>query len=316
MSLGKFLKNNGVSSNFGKPLEGWRTFLAGQTTERGTLYDLESIWLRQQGATGGTLRDLWVSYLARQGYPGNEDGMRSFLTVGKSLYGEILNTEGLLAYYPLNETSGSAINRAPSTVGTLNGTVSGATQGSAGLVGKAYSFDGTNDEVTLGDVPTISDATTLSVVAIVKTNNLTADHQIIGNGAGISAGFILFADDVASVSGRTNTFNIIVFDSGGQNCRVEGATNANAGNFVMVGFSFSPNVSGGLHLYINGVEDVNSPVTSANVDNVGNSNNDVKIGTDSAGSKDINGKAQHVAVFTSALTAAQHLRLAQIAGLA
>lgn len=58
-------------------------------------------------------------------------------------------------YYPLNETSGNAINRAPSTFGTLNGTVTGATQGAAGKVGTAYSFGGDGDRVVItGFVPT------------------------------------------------------------------------------------------------------------------------------------------------------------------
>lgn len=314
--LRAFLNNNGGPSNSNKPLEDWRGFLAEQTGESGSLYDLETIWLRQQRAAGNTVGDLWRSYLPQQGYPASEDGLRAFLQGGKSLYGKILSLPGLVAYYPFNETSGNAINRAPSTFGSFNGTVTGATQGTPGLVGKAYSFDGTNDEVSFGDVPAISDATTLSGVAIVKTNNLTADHNIFGNGTGASAGFNFFADDVGSVSGRTNTFNIVIFDSGGQNCRVEGATNANLGNFIMVGFSFTANVANGLHLYINGTEDANSPVTSANVDDVGNSNNAVKAGQNASGAQDMNGLVQHVIFCTSALSSAQHLQLAQAAGLA
>lgn len=60
----------------------------------------------------------------------------------------IKSLSGLVAYYPLDETSGDAINHAPATFGTLNGTVTGATQGAAGQVGLAYAFDGENDEVT------------------------------------------------------------------------------------------------------------------------------------------------------------------------
>lgn len=50
---------------------------------------------------------------------------------------------GLLAYYKLDELSGSVIN----TVGTGNGTNFGATTGVSGKKGLAYSFDGINDYV-------------------------------------------------------------------------------------------------------------------------------------------------------------------------
>lgn len=50
---------------------------------------------------------------------------------------------GLLAYYKLDELSGSVIN----TVGTGNGTNFGATTGVIGKKGLAYSFDGVNDYV-------------------------------------------------------------------------------------------------------------------------------------------------------------------------
>lgn len=67
----------------------------------------------------------------------------------KRLQQYIKNLSGLVAYYPLNETSGNAINRAPATFGTLNGTVNGVTQGVVGRIGKAYSFDGVDDFILL-----------------------------------------------------------------------------------------------------------------------------------------------------------------------
>lgn len=56
----------------------WLRFLQLKTSLKGTWTDLEKIWLRTNGATGNTLRDLWVDFLSKEGYAGNETGMRQF----------------------------------------------------------------------------------------------------------------------------------------------------------------------------------------------------------------------------------------------
>jgi len=54
--------------------------------------------------------------------------------------------DGLISYWNFDETSGNAID----TVGSNDGTVNGATQGSTGIIGTGYSFDGANDFVDVG----------------------------------------------------------------------------------------------------------------------------------------------------------------------
>lgn len=56
--------------------------------------------------------------------------------------------DGLVSYWKLDESSGDAIDSA----GSNNGTVVGATQGTSGKIGTAYSFDG-NDEINYGSDP-------------------------------------------------------------------------------------------------------------------------------------------------------------------
>lgn len=56
----------------------WLRFLQIKTGLAGYRYDLEREWLKQQGATGKTLHDLWKSYLGREGYAGNTDGFRLY----------------------------------------------------------------------------------------------------------------------------------------------------------------------------------------------------------------------------------------------
>lgn len=56
----------------------------------------------------------------------------------------------LVGYWPLQEDTGTT---AYDFAGTNNGTVSGATQGATGVLGtSAYSFDGTDDYVALGNI--------------------------------------------------------------------------------------------------------------------------------------------------------------------
>src|SRR3990167_9054324 len=70
------------------------------------------------------------------------------LTQFQQLLNYIKSLDNLVAYYPLNELSGdTAFNQAPATKGTLDGTITGATVGQDGQVGKAYSFDGVNDKI-------------------------------------------------------------------------------------------------------------------------------------------------------------------------
>lgn len=63
----------------------------------------------------------------------------------------VLGTPGLVGYWPLNEPSGTTAN---DLFGSNDGTTSGATPGATGIVTNtgdtAYSFDGTDDVVTIG----------------------------------------------------------------------------------------------------------------------------------------------------------------------
>jgi len=91
----------------------------------------------------------------------------------------IKSLSGLVAYYPLNETSGTvATNRAPTTLGTLDGTTSGATVGVAGKVGRAYSFDGVNDRIDLQNGNTVKNLAACSIGALVNVKAGIVDRRI------------------------------------------------------------------------------------------------------------------------------------------
>ena len=234
----------------------------------------------------------------------------------KRLERAIKRLPGLVAYYPLNETSGDAKNYAPATKGSLDGSVTGATQGGVGQLGRACSFDGVNDNIDIGDIAAINDATSLSIFVLAKFNNTTQDHYIFGNSAGASSGFIFIADDAGFDTGRTNTFKIVVQESGtGTIVAKEYSTDANTADiWEALMFTFAPDAVGGLKLYINGIEDSQSPTNTSSVVNVGNSNAGLRIGESPGGGFDANASYQHFVALNRALSATEARLIAHKGG--
>jgi len=163
-----------------------------------------------------------------------------------------------------------------------------------------YIFDGTDDSIHWGDIPALSDATTLSCSAWVWNDNLTQDHAILSNSS-TGAGFLWFTDDVTG-SGRTDTYRIVIQESsgaGGSAAGIDGATGAATANaWQVVGFSFTGSSSTGLRLYVGGTEDANSPVTTAAVADVGFSNGNITIGERVGGTIDRAGRQAEMACWT------------------
>src|SRR3990167_9942178 len=90
----------------------------------------------------------------------------------------------------------------------------------------AYDFDGANDNISFGATPTLiknpTGGLTISIWAWLDID--TADQTLVVTKPGVGGGFLFYFDDVGSVSGRTNVFNIYTEDDGGSNARIEGAT--------------------------------------------------------------------------------------------
>ena len=81
----------------------------------------------------------------------------------------------LVGHWPFNENSGDALDYSSYE---NHGTINGATQGASGILGEtAYSFDGTDDYVNPGTLPSITNAATVSVW--LKTNTISADQGVI-----------------------------------------------------------------------------------------------------------------------------------------
>ncbi|MDQ3159354.1 MAG: LamG domain-containing protein [bacterium] len=264
--------------------------------------------------TTSNVETLWRTYLINSGVGNNpslNDMKRHFwANVGYgSLSSYIKSLSGLVAYYPLDETSGNAINQAPATLGTLNGTVSGATQGVAGQSGKAYSFDGVNDKIEIPFTRTDSEGTLLALIkptslqesVVVNILQQATNDQIlrITLGIGGSLGILLKSSvDFYRATGGTYAAN---------NWYLIALTNSASGN----------------KLYINGSLQsltYTSGSASANgwLDDI--SKTEYAIGvTNLASAADVSwfaGLTQHHAYFNTALSADTISQIKQQAGLA
>lgn len=173
----------------------------------------------------------------------------------------------------------------------------------------AVDMDGVDDRVEMADIAAIDAATELSVSAWVFHDSITGDDTIISKILTDSTdGFQFYRDDVASVSGRTDCYNITIFESGStDNVRVETATNSTpSGAWTHIVFTWVGASATGLRVYINGSEDANSPANSANVNAVDVGTAICKLGTASSNNdRPFDGAITELAIWNKALSAAE-----------
>lgn len=170
--------------------------------------------------------------------------------------------------------------------GTNNGTVTGATLVSNGIVGSCYSFDGSGDEINASFIP-LPSAYTVSYWVKYNTTNFQY-HLWNGNNSGTNAN--------TSFMFSTQSSNLLLFRGG------NGST-----YFTLWGSNVAPNIwyhivgvntGSSCYLYINGV--ASSPVAA--VTPLYNSGTEFTIGADGSGSYDFNGLIDEVSVWNRALT--------------
>lgn len=217
---------------------------------------------------------------------------------GLSLSSYIQSLSGLVAYYPLDETSGNALNKAPATIGTLDGTVTGATQGQPGQSGLAYSFDGVNDEVAL-------------------TNN--AIFQLTAGSLGV---LIKPAVDIGALTKATlskeNAYALFLDAenfktyswAGSVGFRDSGVNVVTDQIFHYISMTFQSGVVNGTKLYVDGVLKLTTTIT------IQSNGQALYIGRSAISSHPFKGLMQHAFISSGLLSDAQHLRISQLAGLA
>jgi len=164
------------------------------------------------------------------------------ITPTSSLYG------GLVAYYKLDETSGTT---AFDSQGSHNGTNNGAAVNQPGKIGTAYTFDGINDVVTSNDNIGISGANsrTINLWYKLHTEELPNGNPLISWGA----------------YSATNLNTIDVCYSKirfwGHNADFTGSITVNTDQWTMATITY--NGSNFLSIYVNGGYDSGSNLTLA-----------------------------------------------------
>lgn len=215
-----------------------------------------------------------------------------FFTKRRKLARVISRLPSLSAYWPLGETNGNAINYSPGSPGQFAGTVSNATQGQPGAIGRAYSFDGVGDRVILsGFIPT---AVFSFSIAFKRNGTPDANDRIVDQASGgPTKGWNLLLGTNGSVSFQTWS------DSGISLNLSYGIVPD--GEWVVLGGSIGASSS---TIYLNGIE-----VNSGGVNNFGAGVvADLQLGARSGGTSNaMSGYLQHFAIANNVeWTPAQH----------
>jgi hypothetical protein len=192
--------------------------------------------------------------------------------------------DGLVSYWKLDEASGNAVD---SHTGSNDGTVTGATYGATGLINDAFSFDGTNDYVAIGN-PANLQLQAMSISCWVNTSSNTRsiitkgnnsrgdpderDWDIYGNGTNlifaISNGSGYIATAAAAWPDMSSGFHHIV-------CTWDGTTGANKVIIYVDGNSFATDTASATNnananiLYLGGKESTAAYEFSGTLDEVG-----------------------------------------------
>ncbi|MGE0267765.1 MAG: LamG-like jellyroll fold domain-containing protein [Candidatus Omnitrophota bacterium] len=248
-------------------------------------------------------------------------GTETIDTAGGTTFQDVIVNDGLLGYWKMDETSLGMCPDGSDTCdssgygygGVWTGNVAANTAVPAVNFTnlRSVDFDGAGDYISFGDMNVIDGATTLSVALWVQVDNLTADNSLINKDVhGANAEFLLWRDEAGSVSGRTDIFSILI-SNGSTDARIEGATNsANDANWHHVAVTFQAGSVTGLRLYIDGVEDPNSPVSTAAIAALESNANPVRIGADSSGGVGLNGRMDDVRLYNRLLSTTEIQRLA------
>lgn len=213
-----------------------------------------------------------------------------------------IKRSGAIAYYPLNEGDGTtAYNNALSTRGTLNGARTGTTLKTQGLLGRASLFNGAGDEIVVTDNNSLDFTTGMSAVVIANLTSLNPYPSFFTKLSG-NDGYEAFADRDFTVFG----FKI---GNGVATVTVTSTTLLSFDTTYMIGFSYDKTA---LRIFLNGVQDN----TANETNNITANTTDLGIGGVGADFTDGNNKGwmQHMAFWNTALTAAQFLKMARIAG--
>lgn len=208
----------------------------------------------------------------------------------------------LKAYYPLDETSGTVINRAPSTFGSLNGTASNVTQGQSGKFGLSASFNGTTSIITVSDNDALDLTSKMAIGAIIAPTGLGGGSlgRIVDKNPGAS-GYALSMNATARFQLITAGTSIV---SNNSVFALDGTFYLAIANYdsTLGSNQFSFNVNGS-----SAGSTTNAATTTANT-------TAFTIGNRGDLARGFVGKIQHVMLFNDTLSSTQMTEMARLAG--
>lgn len=175
----------------------------------------------------------------------------------------------------------------------------------------ALLFISGNPRINLGSLANLSESTAMTIAGWVKLASTSGDATIAIRGVvfGIDAPWIFWRDDVASLSGRTNTLAALVNTNAGL-LRIEAADNLlNDTEWRHVALVFEAGASEGLRLYVDGVRDANVQSTVGHTKLVADTT-DVTLGVN-ATPQVFAGEMAELAIWRAALADNHIAQLAQ-----
>jgi hypothetical protein len=212
--------------------------------------------------------------------------MYSYLPISKS---------GCLAYYNFEQTSGTLTNQATTSNGftdglgsAVDGTNNGATQTATGKIGNAWSFDGTNDYISISNNTSLpSGAEVFTYNIWVNLDTWTGYRTFFSLGTGVTNEALYVTND-----GNSNDGNVEVHRYGGE-VGDSSPTTIAIGTWNMITVTYTGTT---VELFINGVS-VDTTVHTLNVDE-----NGMRIGKNSHNSEFMDGKLDEFSVWNRVLT--------------
>ena len=150
-------------------------------------------------------------------------------------------SDGLIAHYTLDDTSGPVIDSA----GSFDGTNNGAIRGVPGIIGNAFQFDGNNDFVDTLPVGTIPTTSTISLWIRPDSGGGNQVFGSVENASGGKDGIILNWSPSAE-----NVSAFYVESNNDQGAAIGVIGSVPVGQWTLVTYSWDP--VNNVRLYING----------------------------------------------------------------
>lgn len=141
-----------------------------------------------------------------------------------------------------------------------------------------------NAYLEAGNITTVNNADSLTGSIWVKVDDLASDGALFSKGAwSASTPLLLWRDNKGAISGRENTFSVIINANNGNAKRIEGSVGQSSDNdWHHIAFTYAAGQPNGLRLFIDGVEDPYSPADVSAMDGIISTTDVFRIGRSSS----------------------------------